>query len=102
MNIRKMQYLANTIWHKYVLASHVYTQGEYSLLEIQIKVPAHTFKSADYQFGWEIVTSLSFDEYDNAHFQEFILDPVSYLDNMNELGALNIDSILAHGFEMEF
>lgn len=102
MNVRKMQYLADTIYHQYVLASHVYTQGEYSLLEILIKIPVHTFKSADYQFGWEIVTTISFDEYDGEDFRKFILDPVSYLDNMNELGALNIDSIQAHGFEMEY
>ena len=102
MNIRQMQYQAETIWHKYVLASHVYSEGEYSLLEILIKIPVHTFKSADYGFGWEIVTTVSFDDYDTDTFREFILDPISYLDNMNEVGALNIDSIQAHGFEMEY
>lgn len=102
MNVRKMQYLAESIYHHYVLASHVYTQGEYSMLEILVKIPVNTWKSADYDYGFEIVTSVCFDEYDSDNFREFILDPVSYLDNLNELGALNIDSIQAHGFQMEY
>lgn len=103
MNIHKMRYLADTIYPHYVLASHIYSQGEdNNLLEIQVKIPCHTFKSEDYEYGWEIVTTVSFDDYDTDTFREFILDPVSYLDNMNELGALNIDSLLAHGFEREY
>jgi hypothetical protein len=83
MNTKKMQYLANTIWHKYIQASHVYTQPEYmgeyaghELLEIQIKIPAHTFKSADFEYGWSIVTTICFDQYDGEDFQKFIVDPV--------------------------
>lgn len=102
MNIRKMQDLAHNVYPHYVLASHVYTREEYSLLEIQVRIPCHTFRSADYDYGWSIVTTVSFDDYDGDTFRQFILDPVPYLDNLNELGALNIDAILAHGFEMEY
>ena len=103
MNINKMRDLAHNIYPHYVLASHIYSQGEYNLLEILIKIPCHTFKSADYGFGFEMVVTISFDDYDTDDtFREFILDPVVYMDNLNELGALNIDSLMAHGFEMEY
>ena len=102
MNIYRMQTLANNCWAKYIGASHVYNDEHGRELELHITIPVHTWYSADYSYGNELSLTLIFDEYSYDSFREFLLDPIKYCDHLNELGALNIDSRIFNGFEMEY
>jgi hypothetical protein len=102
MNIYRMQTLANNCWAKYIGASHVYNDEHGRELELHITIPAHSFNSADFPYNSELSITLIFDEYSYDSFREFLLDPIKYCDHLNELGALNIDSLMYNGIEVRY